>query len=153
MSQKNADTNQKTSSDKAPLKMQQKSDHTDDSDQLESTHDKLDSSLHTLRDKLSKAAEKGVNAIKEVAEKIHLFADDATELTKRKIEYHNLQKEHEKLLILMGIQLRNMNKSNTLNNVKNKFKYDFQKLNDIETELIVIESEIEKLTSELKAIE
>ncbi len=121
----------------------------------ETSHHKLDNTkarLKELGDKLSEAADKGVHAIKEVAEKIHQFAGEATDLTKLKIELHNLQKEREKFLILMGEQLRNLHKSNKLRNIQTKFKYDFKKIDEIETSIAEKEKEVSRLASDLKSI-
>lgn len=117
-------------------------------DVSESTRDQI----RKIKDKLSDTADKGAMAIKEVAEKIHLFASEATELTKLKIELHNLHKEREKFLLLMGEQLRNLHKSDKVKNIKTKFKYDFQKLDEIEANISEKEKEVTRYSAVLKSI-
>ncbi len=108
--------------------------------------------LRKLKDKLSEAADKGVHAIRDAAGKIHQFAGDATELTRLKIELHNLQKEREKFLILMGEQLRNLHKSDKLRNIKAKLKYDFEKIDEIEKTIAEKEREAARLAADIKPV-
>jgi uncharacterized coiled-coil protein SlyX len=118
-------------------------------------HDVSDSmrkGFQKLGDTLSDAKNKGVHAIKEVAEKIRLFAHDSTELTKLKIELHNLRKEKEKLFMLMGEQLANLYKSHDLSQIENKFTYDFKRLDELETTIAEKEKDSEKFSTDLKAI-
>ncbi|GEM_PF-4531864 len=108
--------------------------------------------LRKLKDRLSEAADKGVHAIREAAGRIHQFAGEATELTRLKIELHNLQKEREKFLLLMGEQLRNLYKSNRLRNIKEKLKYDFQKVDEIEEAIAEKEREAARLAADMKPV-
>lgn len=117
-------------------------------DVSESTRDHI----RRIKDRISESADKGTTAIKEVAEKIHLFAIEATELTKLKIELHNLNKERDKFLLLMGEQLRNLHKSDKVKNIKEKFKYDFQKLDEIEADIAEKEKEVARYSAILKSI-
>ncbi len=106
--------------------------------------DKTQDHLKKIKDIISEATDKGVNTIREVTEKIHHFASEATELTKLKIELHNMQKEREKFLLLMGEQLRNLHKSGKVRNINKKFQYDFQKLDEIEAGIAEKEKEVSK---------
>lgn len=108
--------------------------------------------LKKLGDKLHDASDKGVNAAREVAEKIRLFATEATEITKRKVELHNLKKQRESLLLLMGEQLRNLYRAHQLTHIETKFTYDFKKLDELEATIAEKEKAIEKASSTLKAI-
>ncbi len=108
--------------------------------------------LRKLKEKLSEAADKGAHAFREAAGKIHQFAGEATELTRLKIELHNLQKEREKFLLLMGEQLRNLYKSNKLRNIREKLKYDFRKIDEIEEAIAEKEREAARLAADMKPV-
>lgn len=112
--------------------------------------EKTQDHLKKIKDILSEATDKGVNTIREVTEKIHHFASEATELTKLKIELHNLQKEREKFLLLMGEQLRNLHKSDKVRNIQKKFKYDFQKLDELEAGIAEKEKELSRHSLDFK---
>jgi uncharacterized coiled-coil protein SlyX len=108
--------------------------------------------LKKLGDKLHTASDKGVHVARDVAEKIRLFANEATEITKRKIELHKLKKQRESLLLLMGEQLRNLYKAHQLTHIETKFTYDFKKLDELEATITEKEKAIKKASSTLKAI-
>lgn len=88
--------------------------------------------LKTLGDKIHEATDKGVHVVKNIADLVQRFAKDATELTKIKIELHNLKEEKTKLYTLMGEQLRNLYKSQKLSNIDKRFKEDFKKIDELE---------------------
>ncbi|MCK5512303.1 MAG: hypothetical protein KAI96_05815 [Thermodesulfovibrionia bacterium] len=108
--------------------------------------------LKKLGDKLHEASDKGVHVAKEIAEKIRLFANETTEITKIKIELHSLKKQRENLLLLMGEQLRNLYKSHQLTHIQTKFTYDFKKLDELEATIAEKEKGIKKTSSNLKTI-
>ena len=88
--------------------------------------------LKVLGDKIHEATDKGVHVVKDIAGHVQRFAQDATELTKLKIELHNLRNERAKLYSLMGEQLRNLYISKKLTGLKKRFKADFKKLDELE---------------------
>ena len=97
--------------------------------------------LKKLGDKIHEATDKGVHIVKDIADHVQRFATDATELTKLKIDLHNLKNERTKLYTLMGEQLRNLYISNKLTAIKRRFKEDFKKLDELETEIAVKEKQ------------
>jgi hypothetical protein len=109
--------------------------------------------LQKIGDKVSATKEKDIGILKDLAKKIRLFANDATELTKIKITIHNLKHEHDSMLKVMGENLFNMHKSKKVKNVDTKFKYDFNKLEAIEKEIADKEKIVDELSHELSSIE
>jgi hypothetical protein len=99
------------------------------SDFAESTKEEL----KKLGDKIHEATDKGVHLAKEIAEDVQQFARDATNLTKVKIELHNLKLEKEKLYSLMGQHLSNLYKEKKLTKIATRFRDDFKKLNELES--------------------
>jgi hypothetical protein len=95
--------------------------------------DKTKKELKVLGDKIHEATDKGVHVVKDIASHVQRFAQDATELTRLKIELHNLKSERSKLYSLMGEQLRNLYISKKLTSIKKRFKDDFKKLDELET--------------------
>lgn len=89
--------------------------------------------LKKLSDKIHEATDKGVHVVKDIADHVQRFANDATELTKLKIELHSLRNERTKLYTLMGEQLRNLFVSKKLTKIKTRFADDFKKLQELET--------------------
>jgi hypothetical protein len=118
-------------------------------------HDLLNatrSQLGKLGDKLHEAADKGMHMMKDIAEEVHRFSHDATELTRIKIEIHNLKSDKNNLLTLMGEKLSNLYKANKLSNIKPKFKYDFSKLNELDKKISERTKEADILSLNLKEI-
>jgi hypothetical protein len=99
--------------------------------------------LKKLGDKIHEATDKGVHIVKDIADHVQKFANNATELTKLKIELHNLKNERTKLYTLMGEQLRNLYISKKLTKIKTRFQEDFKRLDELEAAI----SEKEKLSS------
>jgi hypothetical protein len=110
------------------------------------------SQLGKLGDRLHEATEKGMHAVKEIAEEVHRFSHDATELTKKKIEIHNLKNEKNNLLALMGQKLRNLHKAKKLSNIQPKFSYDFNKLDELDTLIAEKEREADNLSRDIYEI-
>lgn len=105
--------------------------------------------LKKLGDKIYEATDKGVHVVKDIAEQVQRFAKDATELTKLRIDLHNLKGERTKLYTLMGEQLRNLYVSKKLTYIKKRFKNDFIRLEELEKEI----SDKEKRVSKISIIE
>jgi hypothetical protein len=91
--------------------------------------------LKKLGDKIHEATDKGVHIVKEIADHVQRFATDATELTKLKIDLHNLKSERTKLYTLMGERLRNLYISKKLTAITRRFKEDFKRLDQLEAEI------------------
>ena len=101
--------------------------------------------LAKLGDKIHEASDKGIHLAHEIAEDVHKFATNATELTKLKIDLHNLKEEKQKLYALMGEQLRNLYKTGKLSYIKTRMKEDFIRLDELESLI----AEKEKLSSRI----
>jgi hypothetical protein len=118
-------------------------------------HDLLNatrSQLGKLGDKLHEAADKGMHMVKDIAEEVHRFSHDATELTKIRIEIHNLKSDKNNLLTVMGEKLRNLHKAKKLANIKPKFKYDFNKLDELDKKISEKTKEADLLSLDIKEI-
>ena len=100
-------------------------------DFVESTKDEL----KKLGEKIHEATDKSLHVAKEIAEDVRRFSRDATDLTKIKIELHNLKTEKEKRYTLIGKHLRNLHKAQNLKNIRSKFKKDFTALDELESDI------------------
>ena len=108
--------------------------------------------IRKLGKKIISTKDKEKLLLKDITEKVRNFANQATQLTKLKIELHNLNEEHENLLKLMGDNLWNMHKANKVTNIKSKFKYDFKRLEEVESEIADKEKTASEVTASLKSI-
>lgn len=111
------------------------------SDFAQSTKDEL----MKLGDKIHEAADKGIHVVHDIADDVHSFAKNATDLTKLKIDLHNLKEERTKLYSLMGEQLRNLYVTDKLSRIKTRMKADFTRLEKLESSI----DEKQKLASKL----
>ena len=111
------------------------------SDFAESTKEEL----KKLGDKIHEATDRGVSVVKEIADEVQRFAKDKTELTRLKIDLHNLRAEREKLYTLMGEQLVNLYKAKKLSNLKTRLKADFARYDELQSFI----DEKEKLAAKL----
>lgn len=91
--------------------------------------------LRKLGEKIHEAADKSVIVAKHIAEDVRKFSKDATDLTKMKIDLHNLKADREKRYASMGKQLSKLNKAKNLRNIKAKFRSDFAKLEELESDI------------------
>ncbi len=108
--------------------------------------------IKRLGEKISSAKEREKLLLKDITAKVRNFASKATQLTKLKIELHNLQEEHEDLLKVMGDNLWNMHKADKVTNIKSKFKYDFKRLSELESEIAAKKKTASEITGILKSI-
>jgi hypothetical protein len=108
--------------------------------------------LKRLRKGLGSATEKETKVLKDISGKVRQFANKATELTRLKIELHNLKEEHEGLLRVMGENLWNMHRANRMTRLKSKFKYDFKRLQEVEAEIKEKKRAATRITTFLKKI-
>jgi hypothetical protein len=89
--------------------------------------------LKHLGDKIHEASDRGVHVAREIAEDVRHFAVNALNLTKVKIDLHNLRAERDKRYSLIGKKLLKRYKANKLSNVRGNFKKDFARLVEIES--------------------
>ena len=108
--------------------------------------------IRNLKEKVISAKDREKIILKDITEKVRNFANKATQLTKLKIELHNLQEEHEDLLKVMGDNLWNMHKADKVTNIKSKFKYDFKRLAELESEIAGKKKTVVEITGILKNI-
>jgi hypothetical protein len=108
--------------------------------------------IRNLKEKVISAKDREKIILKDITEKVRNFANKATQLTKLKIELHNLQEEHEDLLKVMGDNLWNMHKADKMTNIKSKFKYDFKRLAELESEIAGKKKTASEITGILKSI-
>lgn len=108
--------------------------------------------IRNLKEKVISAKDREKIILKDITEKVRNFANKATQLTKLKIELHNLQEEHEDLLKVMGDNLWNMHKADKVTNIKSKFKYDFKRLAELESEIAEKKKTASEITGILKSI-
>lgn len=106
--------------------------------------------LQIVGKRLQTAKEKEARSLQDISGKIRQFVITTSQLTKLKIEIHNLKEEHENLLQVMGENLWNMHKAGKTTRIQSKFKYDFQKLKDLEKELSAKKRAATRATSFLK---
>lgn len=118
-------------------------------------HDTLETTrkqLGKLGEKMHEASDKGIHFVKELAEEVHRFATDAAEMTKIKIEIHNLKKERDSIFMIMGQRLKNMYHARKLSNIRSKFQNDMSRLDQIEADIAGKEKEAEKLSLDIRKI-
>ena len=108
--------------------------------------------IRNLKEKVISAKDREKIILKDITEKVRNFAHKATQLTKLKIELNNLQEEHEDLLKVMGDNLWNMHKADKVTNIKSKFKYDFKRLAELESEIAGKKKTASEITGILKSI-
>ncbi len=101
--------------------------------------------LLKLGDRIHEAADKGINVMHDIADDVHSYAKNTTDLTKLKIELHNLKEERTKLYSLMGEQLRNLYVTKKLSGIKTRMKADFARLDELEASI----DEKQKLAAKL----
>jgi hypothetical protein len=108
--------------------------------------------LKRFRKGLGSAAETEPKVLKDISEKVRQFANKATELTRLKIELHNLKEEQETLLRVMGENLWNMHRAGKMTRLKTKFRYDFNRLEEVVTEIKEKKRAATRITRSLKKI-
>jgi uncharacterized protein Yka (UPF0111/DUF47 family) len=111
-------------------------------DMKESTDEKL----RRVGDKLSDAADKGVEVIKDVFGKVKDFSVDAAELTKLKVEIHRLKSERDRLYTVMGEKLWELKDSEKIKEVQAIFQDDFDKLKELESDISQKEKQAAKIS-------
>ena len=117
-------------------------DQTIDQEKNESTEEKI----KKVGDRLSEAADKGVDVLKEVFEKVKDFSFDAAELTRLKVDIHRLKSDRERILTVMGEKLWELKDSEKLRDLKALFEEDFKKLKSLEDEIEKKEKSASKIS-------
>ena len=87
--------------------------------------------LRKVGDRLSEAADKGVETLREVFGKVRDFSVDAAELTRLKVEIHRLKSDRDRMLTVMGEKLWELRESDKMKGLKTIFEDDFKKLEDL----------------------
>jgi hypothetical protein len=102
--------------------------------------------LKKVGDRLSVAADKGVDLLKEVFGKVKDFSVDAAELTRLKVEIYHLKNERERLLTVMGEKLWQIRDSYKLKAIEPLFTEDFKKLKEFDTAIQTKEKNSSKIS-------
>jgi uncharacterized protein Yka (UPF0111/DUF47 family) len=108
----------------------------------ESTEEKI----RRVGDKLSEAADRGVEVIRDVFGKVKDFSVDATELTKLKVEIHRLRSERDRLHTVIGEKLWDLRNSNKIQEIKSLFAEDFKKLEELNETIKKKEKDASKIS-------
>jgi hypothetical protein len=103
--------------------------------------------LKHLGDKIHEASDRGVHVAREIAEDVRHFAVNALNLTKVKIDLHNLRAERDSRYSTIGKKLLKLYKADKLSSVKKSFKKDFARL--VEIESAISEKEKQEASSSL----
>jgi hypothetical protein len=91
--------------------------------------------LKKVGDRLSEAADKGVDILKEVFGKVKDFSVDATELTRLKVEIHRLKGDRDRLFTVMGEKLWELQNSDKIGELKALFGEDFKKIEELNKDI------------------
>jgi len=105
-----------------------------------------ESSPENIGDKLSGMAQKVFEAIKFGAEKVSDYASETSHLTKLKIEISNIKAERKKVFAQMGDKIWQLHKTKKLDKAEESFKTDFNKIENLETQITAKEKEIDSFT-------
>ncbi len=102
--------------------------------------------IKNVGDRLSEAADRGVEAIREVFGKVKDFSVDTAELTKLKVEVYRLKGDKERMLTVIGEKLWELRDSDKLTGIISIFADDFKKLEEINTEISKKEKAASKIS-------
>ncbi|MBN2366880.1 MAG: hypothetical protein JXL67_11990, partial [Calditrichaeota bacterium] len=91
--------------------------------------------LKKAGDRLSGAADRGVEVLKEVFGKVKGFSVDATELTRLKVEIYRLKGDKDRMLTIVGEKLWEMRNSEKMKSIRSIFEDDFEKLEKLNSEI------------------
>lgn len=97
-------------------------------------------------DKLGEAAQKSMDAARDILEKVRFFASGATELTRLKIDVANLKSDRKRFIEEMGEKVWQLQKSGKLDKASDELKPTFQKVEDLESRISEKEKEIKKVS-------
>ena len=115
-------------------------------DSLEKEKISTEERLKKVGDRLSDAADKGVDILKDVFGKVKDFSVDAAELTRLKVEIYRLKNERERLLIVIGEKLWEIKDQEKFKDIKPLFLEDFKRLEELDTAIQNKEKSASKLS-------
>lgn len=131
----------KSAGQKAPEKPQPKEIPQPEKEDLSS-----EERIKHVGDRLSEAADRGVEMIREVFGKVKDFSVDATELTRLKVEIYRLKGDRERMLTVIGEKLWELRDSDKLTTIRSLFTEDFKKLDEINGEISKKEKAASKIS-------
>jgi hypothetical protein len=102
--------------------------------------------LRKVGDRLSDAADKGVEVLKEVFGKVKDFSVDATELTRLKVEIHRLKGDRDRMFTVMGEKLWELRGSDKVAELKTLFGEDFKKVEELSKDIEAKEKTASKIS-------
>jgi hypothetical protein len=131
----------KSAREKAPEKPQPKEIPQPEKESLSS-----EERVKHVGDRLSEAADRGVDIIRDVFGKVKDFSIDATELTRLKVEIYRLKGDKERMLTVIGEKLWELKDSDKLTGIRSLFTDDFKKLEEINGEISKKEKAASKIS-------
>lgn len=108
----------------------------------ESTEEKI----RRVGDKISEAADRGVEVIRDVFGKVKDFSVDAAELTKLKVEIHRLKSDRDRLHTVIGEKLWDLRNSDKIRDIQSLFANDFKKLEELNETIKKKEKDASKIS-------
>jgi len=97
-------------------------------------------------EKLSAIAQKAFDTVKDGVQKLSDFASDSSQVAKVKFEILNLSSDRKSLLREVGEKLWRLHKQNSIDNIEDKFKIEFNKLAEFEKKIAAKEKEVEAVS-------
>lgn len=97
-------------------------------------------------EKLSVIAQKAFDAVKDGVQKLSDFATDSSQVAKIKFEILNLSSDRKSLLREVGEKLWRLHKQNSIGNIEEKFKIEFDKLANFEKKIAAKEKEVDAVS-------
>ncbi len=91
--------------------------------------------LRKAGDRLSDAADRGVEVLRDVFGKVKDFSVDAAELTRLKVDIYRLKGDRDRMLTIIGEKLWEMRDSDKMKGIKSLFEEDFQKLEELHKDI------------------
>lgn len=105
-----------------------------------------DEKIKKVGNKISEVADKGMDVLKDVFEKVKDFSTDAAELTKLKVEISNYKNDRKKMYQAMGEKLWDLKKSKKFSEIETTFDEEFEKIKTLEKKIAQKEKEASKIS-------
>jgi len=102
--------------------------------------------VKNIEEKLTQAADKGMEIAKGVFQRVRQFSTEATELARLKLELRNLKMDREQLFRDMGKKLWRLNTENKFRGIKSAFSREFERLEKLDKKIAVKEDEAKKIS-------
>ena len=115
-------------------------------EEVAAAEDKPRNLLDDIKEKLSEAANKGIEALKVGSERASQFANEATNLARLKIDLRNLKEERNRVYKRVGEGLWNAYKAENLSNVQELFAEEFQRLEELKDKIAATEQQVEEIS-------